>query len=168
MLYFSGLNFLSILSDLSLSRETNTQKKLSNFAKLQALKNKIYRCTKKNHLALGNLAKLVFLSILPMKNWSFAKLLSFFCLSFSHERKIWGNERISFSENPGYSPCSFISVIFYKVRSGFLKIIFWSAAINLYCKGHIIYFLPNFKVLKKQKGGWMFVGMHTKIMYIFF
>ena len=37
---------------------------------------------------------------LSIKNGSFAKLLSFFCLSFSGERKIWGNERIYFPENP--------------------------------------------------------------------
>ena len=52
-------------------------------------------------LWLGNLVKLVFRSILLVKNWSFAKLLSLICLSFSFVRKkSWGNERISFSENP--------------------------------------------------------------------
>ena len=47
----------------------------------------------KSHLALGNLAKLVFCSILSIKNWIFEKLLGFFCLSYTYERKIWENER---------------------------------------------------------------------------
>ena len=34
--------------------------------------------TQKSHLALGNLAKMEFWSILSCKSWSFAKLLSFF------------------------------------------------------------------------------------------
>ena len=41
---------------------------------------------KKNFLALGNLAKLMFLSISSYKNWSFSKLLSFFCVSVSPVR----------------------------------------------------------------------------------
>ena len=53
----------------------------------------IYRHTKKKHLALGNLAKLVFVSILSFKNWSYSKLLSFFCVSLIGARKIWRNKR---------------------------------------------------------------------------
>ena len=74
--------------------------------------------------------------ISSIKNWSFAKLISFFCLSFTHDRKIWGSEIISFLENSGHSPCYFISIIFYKVRSGF--------------KSFFGVQLPNFKALKKQ------------------
>ena len=36
---------------------------------------------KKSYLALGHLAKLVFWSNSTIRNWSFAKLLCFFCLS---------------------------------------------------------------------------------------
>ena len=40
------------------------------------------------------------IGVYQIKNWIFATLLTFFCLSFSHESKIWGNEIISFPENP--------------------------------------------------------------------
>jgi hypothetical protein len=42
---------------------------------------------KKSHLTLSNLAKLVFWSVLSFKNWSFAKLLSFFASVYIVRRK---------------------------------------------------------------------------------
>ena len=47
--------FLSILSDLPLTRETETNIYFFNFTKLQFLNDKIYSHAKKNYLALGNL-----------------------------------------------------------------------------------------------------------------
>ena len=41
ILRLAVLDFLSILSDLLLTRETGTKKKMSNFAKLQLLNDKI-------------------------------------------------------------------------------------------------------------------------------
>jgi hypothetical protein len=73
---------LSILSDLPLTRETETNVYFFNFTKLQFLNDKIYSFTKKTYLALGNLAK--FWSILSFKNLQDWKV-NFF-LSISNER----------------------------------------------------------------------------------
>ena len=85
---FFCFKFSFIPSNIPLTRETDKK----CYVKLQFSNDTIYRHTKK-HLALGNLAKLVFVSILSFKNWSFSKLLSFFCVSLSGERKIWRNKR---------------------------------------------------------------------------
>ena len=51
-------------------------------------------------MAHGILAKLVFGSIAKFKIWSFAKLLSFFCISFSGGRKFERIDRIFDTQNP--------------------------------------------------------------------
>ena len=73
-----------LFPQIFLSRD---KKKMCNFVKLQL---SIYSYTKK-HLALDNLAKLVFCAILLCKNWSFSKLLSFFVCQFLSWEKIWEN-----------------------------------------------------------------------------
>ena len=84
---FKGLIFstgMKILNPGSgdISQKLRLTKCLHTF---QDLKAEIYNYTKKRYLALGNLAKFVFWSILLFKNWSFSKLLNFFCVSFSGE-----------------------------------------------------------------------------------
>ena len=49
---------------------------------------------KKKHLAIINLAKLVFWSILSSQKWSFAKLFSFYFVSVSGERFLKEREKI--------------------------------------------------------------------------
>ena len=56
----------------------------------QFLNDRIYSYTKKSNLALGNLAKLIFWSILSFKNWSFVKLLSFLWQFFWWEVNLRG------------------------------------------------------------------------------
>ena len=80
----------------SLTRETDTQEKLSNFEKLQSLNDKIPVLQKKLFAIWQNwcFGHFYHLGIEVLQNFSAS-----FCLSFSHEKKIWGNERIYFSEN---------------------------------------------------------------------
>ena len=55
----------------------------------------------KKHLALGNLARFVFWSILSQKNGSFVKLLSFFCVSVSLSREnLRGLRELFLQKNP--------------------------------------------------------------------
>ena len=115
---FFEKKILSILSTF-LSPEKLTQKNLSLFAKIQFLNDKTYT---KNHLELDNLAKLVFWSILPFKNWAFANLLSFFCVSFSGERKF---ERIVRKIKPHFgpkrSPLIYLGALEYKLLISYWK-----------------------------------------------
>ena len=67
---------LSILSDLPLTRETETNVYCFNFTKVQFLNDKLYSNTKTSYLA-----KLLFWSILSFKNWKVN-----ICLSFSGGR----------------------------------------------------------------------------------
>ena len=80
-----------VLSNFPLTRGTETNKELSNFAKLQFLKDKIYSFTKISNLAVSNLSKLLLWSVLSIKNGSFVGKISFFV---SEKR---GNKRIFLS-----------------------------------------------------------------------
>ena len=65
---------------------------------------------KKSHVALGNLEKLVFWSILSLKNWSLANCSAFgashFCVSFSHGRNSERIKRKFETQNPIHSHIS--------------------------------------------------------------
>ena len=75
--------FLLAVESRDLSQADKSIISVSSFPKL-FLNDKIYSYTKKNYLALGNLAKLMFWSILSFKNLQDWKVNIF--LSFSGER----------------------------------------------------------------------------------
>ena len=81
-LYKSRLNFsIKTLNSLGSDWEIWekwTKKRVSNFEKNQFFEDTYNLHLQKSHLKLGNLAKLVFWSISSYKDWSFAKMLSFF------------------------------------------------------------------------------------------
>ena len=70
----------------SLARETDTIRGKAALKNFNSWKIKV-TLIQKSHLALDNLAKLAFWSISSGKNGSFAKFLSFFCVSVSLVRE---------------------------------------------------------------------------------
>ena len=82
VLYMSFDKFLLAVESRDLSQADKSIIRVSSFPKL-FLNDKIYHHTKKNYLALGNLAKLMFRSILSFKNLQDWKVNIF--LSFSGE-----------------------------------------------------------------------------------
>ena len=99
-LNFYVLNFLSILSDLPLTKETDAQKSwaiLQNFKSwlIKLTINKFCQITKYQMFFLHN-CKSYHSRLEVLQNSS-----AFFCLSFSGERKIWENWEGFFPEKPG-------------------------------------------------------------------
>ena len=79
-----GPKYVENIFSRSLKNISHQRKLKNQVFTFQFLKDKIYSYTKKNCLALGSLAKLMFWSILTFKNWKDWKVNIF--LSFSGER----------------------------------------------------------------------------------
>ena len=80
-------------------RHQNDISKLTDlFFYFSIFNDEFYSHTEKTHLALGNLTKLVFWSILSVKNW---KVNTVFVSVFSGARFFWRNERKYFTYIPG-------------------------------------------------------------------
>ena len=86
-----------------LLREKLRQKTPSSVAKFQFLIDKIYQNTNFALLPNCQVPDGVFWIAVNfiIQDLKFYEIYHLFRLSFSHDRKIWGNERISFSRNPG-------------------------------------------------------------------
>ena len=101
---FWGFKF-SLFPHIYLSPKKLTQKKMSNFLKLQFLNDKIYNFTKKDILCLA-----------IWQNWCFGQFYPSrievlqhcapFVASFSRKRKIWGNERKFKTQKPDLTKAS--------------------------------------------------------------
>ena len=91
-----GLDFLKNKFSRSLKFSCHEKLRQKRWAIFQNFYSWIINCTKKDICHLGIWKTLVFTkSRIELLQHCFL-----FCLSFSRERKIWGNEIISFPENP--------------------------------------------------------------------